>query len=113
MAMNQTCYGIRGADEYPDYFTYWSVRTAVDELQQRTHGTIFDTITRQTFNLVETVLPPVEHAKMFESTVKPAMGRILSNLQESRGLAVQRDESLPRLVSGELRARNCMMLDQE
>ena len=50
MAMNQTCYGIRGVQGYPDYFTYWNVRTAVDELQQRTHGTIFDTITRQTFN---------------------------------------------------------------
>ena len=43
MAMNQTCYGIRGAHGYPDLFTYWNVRTAVDELQQRTHGTIFDT----------------------------------------------------------------------
>ena len=46
MAMNQTCYGIRGAHGYPDLFTYFSIRMAVDELQTRTHGTIFDTITR-------------------------------------------------------------------
>ena len=103
--MNQTCYGIRGANGYPDFFTYWNVRTAVDELQQRTHGTIFDTITRQTFKLVETVLPPVEFASIFESTVKPAMGRILSNLLESRSVAAQRDASLPMLVSGEVRVR--------
>ena len=106
MAMNQTCYGIRGAYGYPDLFTYWNVRTVVDELQQRTHGTIFDTITRQTFKLVETVLPPVEHANMFESTVKPVMGRILSNLQESRSIAAQRDASLPKLVSGEARVED-------
>ena len=56
MAMNQTCYGIRGAHGYPDFFTYWNVRAVVDELQTRTHGTIFDTITRQTFALVETAL---------------------------------------------------------
>ena len=55
MAINQTCYGIRGANGYPHLFTYWQVRSAVGELQQRTHGTIFDTITRQTFKLVETV----------------------------------------------------------
>ena len=36
MAMNQTCYGIRGAHGYPGFFTYWTVRTAVDELQART-----------------------------------------------------------------------------
>ena len=54
------------------------------------------------FKLVETVLSPVEYANIFESTVKPAMGRILSNLLESRPVAAQRDASLPMLVSGEV-----------
>ncbi len=103
MAMNQTCYGIRGAHGYPDFFTYWNVRTAVDELQQRTHGTIFDTITRQTFTLIEMATPPVELAKAFESTLGPVMGRIRGNLQESRTLTILRDALLPRLVSGEVR----------
>ena len=102
MAMNQTCYGIRGAHEYPDFFTYWNVRTAVNALQQRSHGTVFDTVTRQTFKVVETVLPPINHARAFESTLKPLMGRILTNLSESRSLAAQRDVLLPRLVSGEV-----------
>ena len=102
MAMNQTCYGIRGAHGYPDLFTYWNVRTAIDELQQRTHGTIFDTITRQTFKLVDATVPPVELAKGFESTVKPLMERVLKNLHASRTLAAQRDALLPMLVSGEV-----------
>lgn len=46
---------------------YCNVRTAVNELQQRTHGITFDTITRQTFNLFKTILPPVEHVNMVES----------------------------------------------
>ncbi len=29
MAMNQTCYGIRGIEKYPDWFTYWNVRQAI------------------------------------------------------------------------------------
>ena len=106
MAMNQTCYGIRGANGYPNFFTYWCVRTAVDELQQRTHGTIFDTITRQTFTFVETVLPPAEHAIVFEATVKPLMRRILGSLHDSRGLAAQRDALLPRLMTGEITVGN-------
>ncbi len=102
MAMNQTCYGIQGTHGYPELFTYLNVRTVVDELQQRTHGTVFDTITRQTFKFVETVMPPAKLAKAFESTVKPIMRCILKNLHESRALATQRDALLPKLVSGEL-----------
>ena len=103
MAMNQTCYGIRGADGYPDFFTYWTVRTAVDELQRRTHGTIFDTITRQTFKLVETTLVPVELAQAFETLAKPLMARILENLNESGTISALRDALLPALISGNLR----------
>ena len=75
---------------------------AVDELQRRTHGTIFDTITRQTFNLVEVTLPPVSLACEFEKAVLPTMNRILSNLHESQSLAALRDALLPGLVSGEM-----------
>ena len=102
MAMNQTCYGIRGAHGYPDFFTYWNVRTAVDELQMRTHGTIFDTITRQTFALVEMALAPIDLTLAFEAIVEPIMALILNNLKESRALETQRDALLPRLVSGEI-----------
>ena len=103
MAMNQTCYGIRGANGFPDYFTYFSVRSVIDELQTRTHGTIFDTITRDTFKLIDTFLPPLHIAKEFENAVEPMMSQILNNLYSSRALAAQRDALLPRLVSGEVR----------
>ena len=74
MAMNQTCYGIRGVQGFPDYFTYWNVRMAVDELQARTHGTIFDTITRQTFNVVETLLVPAKLGARIRIESMPADG---------------------------------------
>ena len=105
MAMNQTCYGIRGSEVYPDYFTYWTVRNTVNGLQVRAHGTIFDTITRETFKIADTVLPPAEVARGFESVVDPHMKRILGNLNESRDLAAQRDALLPKLVSGGLQMR--------
>ena len=103
MAMNQTCYGVRGASGYSDYFTYWNVRNTVANLQARTHGTIFDTITRATFKVAEAVLPPVALTQAFESAASPFMQRILGNLRESRALAAERDALLPKLVSGEVR----------
>ena len=103
MAMNQTCYGLRGASGYPDYFTYWNVRNTVSDLQARTHGTIFDTITRGTFKIAETVLAPPSVAGAFESVLGPLMKHILRNLNESLTLAEQRDALLSNLVSGKVR----------
>ena len=103
MAMNQTCYGIRCICGYPDYFTYWFVRNSLEQLQSRTHGTIFDTITRQTFNVVELVLPTTSVATAFENIVKPLMERILWNRHQSLTLAHLRDAILPKLISGDLR----------
>ena len=102
MAMNQTCYGIRGASGYPDYFTYWNVRNTVQDLQARTHGTVFDTITRDTFKIAKSVLVPTEVAEAFETIVYPLMGRILGNLFESLRLTGLRDTLLPPLISGKL-----------
>ena len=103
MSMNQTCYGIRGVQGYPDFFTYLRIRTAVDDLQRCTHGTIFDTITRQSFSLIDTVIPPSRVAEAFEIVIEPTMRRILSNLKESCALASMRDTLLPEIVSGRMR----------
>ena len=102
MAMNQTCYGIRGVNGYPSWFTYWNVRQSIGDLQTRTHGTIFDTITRQTFELVGALIPPPTVAAAFEAAVDSYMGRILVNLRESRVVGALRDALLPRLIAGEL-----------
>ena len=103
MAMNQTCYGIRGRDGYPDYFTYWNLQRSLKELSGLTHGTIFDTITRATFAVATTIIPSPRVAVMFEDLVAPYMERILANQHASRNLAAQRDALLPTLISGELR----------
>ena len=106
MAMNQTCYGIRGVEGYPDFFTYWNVRNTVSELQARTHGTIFDTITRETFRIAEAVQAATEVPRAFEYAVSPLMRRILSNLNESRTLTAQRDALLPKLLAGAVRVES-------
>ena len=104
MAMNQTCYGIRGSGGLPDFFTYWNVRMAVDELQTRTHGTIFDTITRETFKIVDILLVPLNVAHAFEFRVSPLMARILNNLNENHILAAQRNTLLSNVISGQAKS---------
>jgi type I restriction enzyme S subunit len=106
MAMNQSCYGIRPRNGYGDNFTYFCLRGKVDELSQSTHGTVFDTITRDTFKVVDAVIPPESVTRKFDEAVRPFLGRILSNLLECKALADLRDTLLPKLISGELRVKD-------
>jgi len=106
MAMNQSCYGVRGITGYGDYFTYYSLRAATAQLQQRTHGTVFDTITRQTFETLDCVFPPPKLTVAFDHAVEPLLEQIRANLHQSRTLSTLRDALLPRLMSGKLSLHN-------
>jgi type I restriction enzyme S subunit len=103
MTFNQSCYGLLPKDGKSYRHLYLLVRQVVSELQQRTHGSVFDTITRQTFDGVDVVLPPSALIEHFELAVTPLFDLLLALLWESRKLAELRDYLLPRLLSGTVR----------
>lgn len=68
MAFNQTCYGIDARpDKSTNDFLYYLVKDSVIRLKQITHGAIFDTITRETFNHISVKLPPLPEQKAIAS----------------------------------------------
>lgn len=103
MAMNQSCYGLRGKTGSHGFLTYFATRELVTSLQQHAHGSVFDTITQETLAGVSLASPPTALINAFESRVEPAMERIRANLLCSRTLATLRDTLLPKLISGQLR----------
>lgn len=50
MAFNQSCYGIRGKEGINQTFLYYLIRNSVQQLKAVTHGSVFDTITKETFS---------------------------------------------------------------
>ena len=106
MAMNQTCYGLKGKKGYPDPFIYFQTKALIEELKQRTHGCVFDTIIRDTFKILEVASPPPNVAEAFGEKVEPILQKIYGNLLESRTLAAIRDALLPKLLSGEVRVKD-------
>ena len=102
MAMNQSCYGVTGADGIPPIFNYFNLRRAVDVLKQNTHGAVFDTITRETFETVDQIMPQKKVIRCFEVSVESLIFQVKSNGQLSRSLAQLRGVLLPKLLSGEL-----------
>ena len=50
MAFNQSCFGLRANDKYTtnEYIYYW-LKHNISYLKNNTHGSVFDTINRKTF----------------------------------------------------------------
>jgi len=103
MAMNQSCYGIRGKDGYSDLFTHFLLKHMINNLQNKSHGTVFNTITTQTFNTIKILAPPVNFSRIFELKIQASLNLIKENLYGSKTLANIRDTLLPKLLSGEIR----------
>lgn len=102
MAMNQSCYGLR-SKAGDTYFTYFSATRLVQQLQQRAHGSVFDTITQETFSGVHVAYPQAPVIQAFDAAVDGLMARIRENLFQAQTLSTLRDTLLPRLISGQLR----------
>jgi type I restriction enzyme S subunit len=102
MAMNQSCYGLRGKIRAKGSFTYFMTRKIVSALKQSAHGSVFDTITRDSLAGVSVVEPPDALIELFEQRVDSTLERIRACLLESRTLASLRDALLPKLISGDL-----------
>jgi len=102
MAMNQTCYALTPTGNTP-FFLYCLLQHEVGQLVHAAHGSVFDTITTDTFARSSIVLPPEPVVEAFEIKVAPLFQRILANTIESSTLASTRDLLLPKLISGEIR----------
>lgn len=100
MAMNQSCYGLRGLNN-DIFFTYFSTQRLVEHLKQQAHGSVFDTITTATFKGVKVASPPPSIIARFEMNVEILMKRVLLNLKTQTSLEQLRDTLLPRLISGQ------------
>ena len=103
MTFNQSCYGLRGVGAIGNYATYVIAQNMVNQLQAIAHGSVFSTITRQTFESLSQPMPGPQILSGFEDAVSPLFDKILANVVESRTLAQTRDLLLPKLMSGELR----------
>ncbi|MBR0092914.1 MAG: restriction endonuclease subunit S [Lachnospiraceae bacterium] len=58
MAFNQSCYGLRAKKDRVDpVFLYYLVKHNVHLLRKNSHGSVFDTITRDTFDGIDVDIP--------------------------------------------------------
>jgi type I restriction enzyme S subunit len=110
MTFNQSCYGLRGEGDVGDCFVFLAAQYMVGRLQAMAHGSVFSTITRQTFDAVTLTLASSKVLKAFDEATQLLFRRIKANVAVSRTLAQTRDLLLPKLISGVLRVREAERL---
>lgn len=75
MAFNQSCYGLRANSKTTNDFLYYLLKYKLRSIQSNTHGSVFSTITKDTFKILKAIIPiDIEEQK--------AISKILSDLDE-------------------------------
>lgn len=90
MTFNQSCYGLRAKKKIisSDYL-YYLIKYNVGKLQKNVHGSVFDTITRDTFSDIEVDIPELEIQNKIVSVLCDIDDKIQLNVTINRNLSEQ------------------------
>ena len=101
MVMNQSCYALKGK-ELRQLYVFFLIKDIAQKLIQQSHGTVFETITTQTFQRTMAIRPEADVVNLFCTKVECLYAQILNNINESASLGTIRDSILPRMMSGKM-----------
>lgn len=91
MAFNQSCYGLNGKEGIIDNgFLYYFLKNNISELKQKTHGAVFDTITRDTFEHIQISYPDLGTQK--------EIAKILGSFDDKIQLNTQINQTLEQIA---------------
>jgi type I restriction enzyme, S subunit len=105
MAMNQSCYALRGKTGVSQLFLFMLARHYSGQLQKKAHGAVFDTITVETFEKLPVLRPSEAILEEFETLVRPYFSLLLNLQRANSNLGATRDILLPKLMSGEIEVK--------
>ncbi|WP_295693083.1 restriction endonuclease subunit S [uncultured Maricaulis sp.] len=106
MTFNQSCYALRPKEPVGERFVFLATGQLVERLQAMAHGSVFSTITRNTFSSLSFAGAEERCYSAFEGITAPLFAKIKANGQENQTLAEMRDLLLPKLMSGDIRLKD-------
>ena len=89
MAFNQSCFGIRGTEKVDQHYLYYLTKTKISELQKRSHGSVFETITRETFSKIICRIPSLSTQKVIAQILSSLDDKIEINRRINENLEQQ------------------------
>jgi type I restriction enzyme S subunit len=111
-AINEHVYRLRAKPNFGQNFLYFwlSSDLVLEEMRIRGTGVAIPGLNSTQVKSLTTLVPSVHLVAAFDNFANPGVTRILANCNESRSLARIRDFLLPKLMSGEIRAREAEKL---
>jgi type I restriction enzyme S subunit len=102
MAMNQSCYALRGKPLISQRFMFLMTLQQVEYLKTNTGGATFDTIVVDTFRRMQVAKPPLALIAAFTRNVDAVFEQVNTLQRQIQTLRRTRDLLLPRLLSGQI-----------
>ena len=87
MAFNQSCYGITSNEKTVNDFLYYLLKFGIEKIKKNTHGAVFDTITRQTFENIQVEIPNDLNEQI-------AIASVLSSLDDKIEININMNKTL-------------------
>jgi type I restriction enzyme S subunit len=106
MALNQSCYALRGRDGLSQDYLLYLLRNSIDYLTVNTGGATFDTIIIDTFRRMRVTRPPDSLVNAFDRLAHPLRELEVHLLRINTNLRATASLLLPRLISGEIDVSN-------
>lgn len=89
MAFNQSCYGIKATERSCNDFLYYLLKNSIGKLKKNTHGSVFNTITRDTFSNIVVSIPPLDEQRKIAGVLSALDDKIELNNKINRNLEAQ------------------------
>ena len=86
MAMNQSCYALKGKNDFPALFVFSFTRYVIATMKKKASGAVFSALVTRDFEMEKVFEPNFEDAILFEKRVEPLFAQILANTNEIQQL---------------------------
>ena len=86
MAMNQSCYALKGKNDFPALFVFSFTRYVIATMKKKASGAVFSALVTRDFEMEKVFEPNLKDAIQFEKRVKPLFTQILANTNEIQQL---------------------------
>ena len=99
MAMNQSCYALKGKNDFPALFVFSFTRYVIATMKKKASGAVFSALVTRDFEMEKVFEPNFEDAILFEKRVEPFFAQILANTNEIQQLLDLQNALLTQLSS--------------
>lgn len=99
MAMNQSCYALKGKNDFPPLFVYSFTRYVIATMKKKASGAVFSALVTRDFEMEKVFEPNIDDAILFQKRVEPLFTQVLANTNEIQQLGDLQNALLTQLSS--------------